>query len=187
MKRNKAILCAVASFGLITAANTINANAMTMNNTTTTSSVQAKPTVSDVERMINELPYTVTLGNKDQFKTTIKAYNDLTPSEKSKLELYILDASDIIKSVTERLQNFESEETKAEELAQRIENLKATVNYNEDVDKIKDKLIDNKYEIIDIRNTCEGLNYYIQKEFKKLNLYDDFVTIECKLAQAMWM
>ncbi len=188
MKRNKAILCAVASFGLITAANTINANAMTMNNTV--SFVQAKLTVSQVKDLINKLPYTVTLGNKAEFKTAIDAYNALDSIQKSELELYILDAQDIIKSAEERVQKFEAEETKAKELAQRIEKLKSKVDYSKDdkglVSVNNDKLLANEDDIINIRNDYEGLNYYIQKDFKKSSLYKDFDTIEFKLAQAIW-
>ena len=188
MKRNKAILCAVASFGLITAANTINANAMTMNNTA--SCVQAKLTASEVADLINKLPYTVTLGNKEQFKTAINDYKSLDENEKSKIDE---DTLYYLKSAEGRLQKLEAGESKAKELVQRIEALKVSVGYNPDVkyDLNKDnakKIRNNMTEIQNIREDYEKLDYSIRYgENNLVTNYKDFSTIECMLSQAAWM
>ena len=187
MKRNKAILCAVASFGLITAANTINANAMTMR--TTTSSVEtATNTASYVKGLIDNLPYTITFDNINKVKEARYAYNALGKIEKDKIYYYTLET---LESAEKRVKDFEAQEIKAQKLVERIEKLKATVNYDKNdqyMDTInKVNLKANKDEIQDIRNNYEGLNYYIQKEFKKLNSYKDFSRIECKLTEVAWM
>ena len=189
MKRKKAILCAVASFGLITAANTINANAMTM--TGNTSSVQTVArTASEVKDLINNLPYTINFDTKAKFEEAINAYNSLNSSEKSKLELYILDAQDIIESAEKRLKDFEAKVTEAEKLVKRIDKLKAEINYFKDdkgVHVDKAKLLAHELEIRNISDTYYNLSYHIKHRYQPLaNVYEDFYQIECKLSQAIW-
>lgn len=189
MKRNKAILCAVASFGLITAANTINVNAMTM--TGNTSSVQTVArTASEVKDLINNLPYTVNFDTKDKFEEAINAYKNLIPSEKSKLELYILDAQDIIESAEKRLKDFETKVTEAQELVQRIDKLKADISYSkegQDINVNKDELLAHEHEIRNISDTYYNLSYHIKHKYQPLaDVYEDFYQIECKLSQAIW-
>ena len=189
MKRNKAILCAVASFGLITAANTINANAMTMR--TTTSSVQTVArTASEVEDLIYDLPYTITSENKNKVTEARTAYDSLAENEKSKIDEYTLN---ILKCAEGRLQKLESDIATVTNLVNRIENLKVSVDYttkdtytlnNDNAKKIKA----NMDEIQNIRNDYEKLDYSIR--YGKNNLvtnYDDFYKIECMLSQAAWM
>lgn len=196
MKRNKAILCAVASFGLITAANTINANAMTM--TGNMSSVETVAiTGLDVVKMIGKLPYDITLENKDEVKKQVQearaAYNALSDAEKANVgryDLYDLKSAEL---AIEKLESVEAQKAKAKELVNRIENLKVSVGYttkdtyilnNDNAKKIKA----NMDEIQNIRNDYEKLDYSIR--YGKNNLvtnYKDFSTIECMLSQAAWM
>lgn len=194
MKRNKAILCAVASFGLITAANTINANAMTMR--TTTSSVETVAiTGLDVVKMIGKLPYDITLENKDEVKKQVQearaAYNSLSDAEKANVgryDLYDLKSAEL---AIEKLESVEAQKATARDLVQRIEDLKVAVGYDPNdkynvSDDMAKKIKDNKTEIQNIRKVYDSLDYSIRYGKDRLvTNYNDFSIIECKLAQ--WM
>ena len=189
IKRNKALLCALASLGVITSFNTINANAMVVD-TKATKCVEQQFTVSDVIKLIKELPYTVNLENKDQVKKVISAYDSLNECDKN----YINKNKIILSTLTNAksaLESLESDEAKAKELVEKIENLKKEVEViycindkgNLEIVKInKEKLEYNKKEIQEIRKVYEKLDYYIKKD-NLVNNFECFRLLECKLVE----
>ena len=193
MKRNKAILCALAGIGFITSAGTVSASAMTMNTNATTSVAQTKFTAYKVIDMIYELPssYQLTLKDKTKVQAVRNAYNTLTEDEK-KVVRYDLGYLKEAESRIQYLENVELDKAKAEDLVNRIESLKHSIGYttgkdydlkNEtNVNKIKEKI----NTINAIRNDYEKLDYSIK--YGKTNLvtnYDDLRKIECMLVQVM--
>ena len=198
MKRNKAILCALASVGFITSINTISANAMTMPNATTTRTVQAKMTVSKVIDLINELPYKVTLKTKDEVKNKVEkarsAYNSLDENEQKRIDSYTLDT---LKSIEEKLEKVESDELKAKNLIDRIKELEYKIwhiieNNKGDKHQLESKLDDelnkNLKEIQKIREDYNSLDYYVKHGMENLDEhYEFFLLVECELVNKINM
>ena len=166
IKRSKFLLCALASVGVITSFNTINANAMTNSKTTTGSS---KYTVSQVEDLMYKLPYSIDLYKQGEIKSEIKeavlAYNSLPADKQNCVDEYAI--SDLKHCVT-LLKRIQSDEKKAMGLALVIDILDDAVGYNENTRTISntDILRDNKKSIQKLaqrlEDTYEKLDYSIK-------------------------
>lgn len=193
MKRNKAILCALAGIGVITSVGTVKANAMTM--TTNTKVTQSKYTAYNVMDMIYSLPssYEITLENKDEVKKQVKEVRDAYDSlkeDKSMIENYDLYYLKDSESRIQYLEKVESDKTKAQDLVRRISELKnevvsgSTRGYNSMFKVDKDKLRANAEKIRQIRSDYNTLDYSVTYGSNNLvTNYEDFVKIECRLAE----
>lgn len=162
IKRNKAILCALASIGIMTSVGTVKANAMTItNNTNTTTKCIYKLDADQVERLLCKLPYTIDTHAKEQFKTELQiifsrmAYNSLSPQEQSRVDedlVYDLERDEAL------LHRILGDEVKALGIVGEIVKLDNEVN--------SAKRIDNKQELLDkindIYNARETLDYSIR-------------------------
>lgn len=189
MKRNKAILCALASIGFITSVNTVSASAMTKATTTSITQTKAK-TASEVLNLIYELPYSITLENKDKEGVKVKearaAYDSLEQKEKDKIyknELYILTRAE------ERLNQIEKDEATVKLLIDKIEELKIEVEYDKNKKQDgypfsinNDILKSKKEEIQEIRRIYNELDYslrYVSDSY--VTNYYDLYNMECRL------
>lgn len=184
MKRNKAILCALAGIGFITSVGTVKANAMTMKNDTTTSATQAKLSVYDVEKLICDLPYTIKVKDIDKVKAARNAYEDLNQRDKERIDC---DTLDILNRSEKKMKQVEADVATANQLVEKINKLKVDVGYskNNDVVDIANKSIlkTKIQEIKDIREAYDKLDYFVKYEEKLVTNFDIFFEIECNLAQ----
>ena len=196
IKRSKVLLCALASVGIMTSFNTINANAMTMSSNTTTKFI--KHTVSEVEKLMDKIPYTISTNLREQAETITTiiqarlSYNSLEQKDKDRVDYCSLcnlkhaelEAKDLIK-----------DEVKASILVRQINQLEDDVNYRKvnnagnnkciAIDMDNKKVKDNKDNIQKIRNVYDSLDYSVKSKF--VSNYQDFLKIECRLSQALWM
>ena len=189
IKRSKFLLCALASVGVITSFNTINANAMT-NSSTTTKCVQHQLKGYDVVDMIYDLPdsYKITLKDTCKVIKVRLAYESLSKDEKSKVEKYDLYYLKDAESKIGNSLKVVFDKIRDKNLVKRIEKLKTDVDYVKKYDgKVtvnKDKLKSKVEEIKNIRKDYEKLEYSYTYEVNQLvNNYYDFLSIECNLAQ----
>lgn len=186
MKRKKAILCALASIGIMTSASTVKANAMTMNTT-------AKTTLKayQVEQLMYNLPYTMNLNLKDQFKNTMDvikarlAYNYLPDDKKCYVDQ---DAVRNLNHAEENIRRVYGDEIKAIYLVCGISALEHQVGYNKDTNSIENKSevkankIDIQKIIKSLEDTYQSLDYSIRFENGLPDFMNRLTKIEFKLA-----
>lgn len=193
MKRNKAILCALAGIGFITSVGTVKANAMTMN--TTTKTTQNKLSVCQVENLMWDLPYCINTSPKEQLKTTMDvikarmAYNSLKPEEKERVDSSALSA---LRHDEELLKKLIGDEVKALGMVCGILKVEEEVEYNQETRAIntenlkfnKEEIEKIRAEITAIEKGYQKLDYTIKNSAGLSHFMGELNNIECKLLQA---
>ena len=191
IKRSKALLCALLSVGIMTSFNTVNANAMT-NSTATTKCI--KHTVSEVEDLMCNLPYTINVKLKEQVEDIEDVLNarisyELLGSKKSCVSNYAVSN---LKRVENLLVSLLGEEMEAVDLARRVYLLELKFGYNKctgtiwnriKVRKNKDKIIN---EINDIRNHYQALDYAIRYSKGLERCMSELETFQGKVLSIIW-
>ena len=160
IKRSKVLLCALASVGIMTSFNTINANAMTSTTTKTSQTLSAY----QVEDLLWDLPYSIRTTNiKSQLIDMIKVgyasdvYNALSPEQKKRIDPCALYNLNNAKSVA---RGIVGDEVKAIYLVFKIDKLQNEVGYCESTKSTTESKI-NKEKVKANMN-------HIQKEMKEL-------------------
>lgn len=180
MKRKKAILCALASIGIMTSAGTVKANAMTMKNDTTTKCIY-KLNADQVERLLYTLPYTInTTSLKGQFDDILKiavsdmAYNSLDEEQQRRVDPYAVATLNSDKSL---LKSLVKDEVKALGIACEVLKLEYQVNSGQTIDKQSVlKEINSVYSVYD------NLDYAIRYSTGLSHFMNKLNTIQCKVA-----
>ena len=190
IKRSKFLLCALASVGIMTSFNTINANAMT--STTTT---QAKQTLSpyQVEDLMWKLPYCINVKSlvgqiKDglQIKYVSDAYNSLTEDQQRRVDPCAVSNLNHAKEVLKRV---EKDETKAICLAYGTYRLHDLVGYDTNTRSINniEKLKAHKNDIREAIEVMEKMYSSLDYSIRDLNGLGDCMNtlsaIEFKLVE----
>ena len=192
IKRSKALLCALLSVGIMTSFNTVNANAMT--NSTATTAKCIKHTVSEVEDLMCNLPYTISIKLKEQVEDIEDVLNarisyELLGSKKSCVSNYAVSN---LKRVENLLVSLLGDEMEAVDLARRVYLLEFKVGYNKCTGKIfnkrkvrkdKNKIID---EINDIREDYQGLDYAIRYSKGLERCMSELETFQGKVLSIIW-
>lgn len=160
MKRNKAILCALAGIGFITSVGTVKANAMTNTTKTTLKSYE-------VEELMSNLPYTINIDLKDQFKTTVDvikaelAYKALPENKKCYVDQ---SAIDNLKHTERTLQRVFCDEGKALDLVYKISKLEEQVGYDRDT-----RTVNNKAELKSNRSDIQKQIETLEKNYQSID------------------
>ena len=190
-KRNKAMLCALASIGVITSFNTINANAMTNSTTKATKPVVSASTVED---WMYRLPYTFKMDIGEQLKAGVgMAYIEYAYNSLGDKQRYVdPGALYSLRQAERRLQTLFEGEGKALDIVRRIVGLEEelinkvkpvnarAVNTNSLSNEDKVKI---QKEIEYLENTYKELDYSI-RETKILSYFINRLSqIECKLVE----
>ena len=191
IKRSKVLLCALASVGIMTSFNTINANAMT-NSTATTKCI--KHTVSEVEDLMCNLPYTINIKLKEQVEDIEDVLNarisyELLGSKKNCVSNYAVSN---LKRVEKLLVSLLGEEMEAVDLARRVYVLELKSGYNKYTEKIwnkqtvrknKDKIIK---EINGIRDDYQKLDYAVRYSEGLNSCMSQLETFQGKVLSIIW-
>lgn len=190
-KRNKAMLCALASIGVITSFNTINANAMTNSTTKATKPVVSASTVED---WMYRLPYTFKMDIGEQLKAGVgMAYIEYAYNSLGDKQRYVdPGALYSLRQAERRLQTLFEGEGKALDMVRRIVRLEEelikkvkpvnarAVNTNSLSDKDKEEI---QKEIKYLEDTYKELDYSV-RETKILSYFMNRLSqIECKLVE----
>lgn len=192
MKRNKAILCALAGIGIITSVGTVKANAMTMtNNTNTTTKCIHKLNKNEVEDLLKKLPYTINTNAKDQFNTGLQiiftrmAYDSLSTQDQNRVDedlVYDLERDEAL------LHRILGDEVKALGIVSEIVKLEREVGYNKNTREINNKseVISNKEELQkrmkSLEDTYESLDYSIRFKNGLPSFMNELTQIEFDVA-----
>lgn len=190
MKRKKAILCALASIGIMTSAGTVKANAMTMKNDTTTTKCIHKLKASEVEELLYQLPCTISTNLGKQVKQAVgvvvgrMAFDSLDEADKKRVDecaVYTLENDErLLKTVAK-------DEVKAICIASKIVRLEDELGYSRDDRSInKETLKNNKEDIpkikekmMSIEKDYQGISDYSIKYSPKLeSLMSDLYQME---------
>ena len=194
IKRSKFLLCALASVGVMTSFNTINANAMTMSSNTTT---KAKQTLSayQVEDLLWDLPYSIRTTNiKSQLIDMLKvgyasyAYDTLSTDQKKRIDPCAVYNLNNAKSVA---RGIVCDEVKAIDLVCKIYKLQNEVGYCKSTERKTEPKIDKekvKPKIKQIQEKMKGLeDIYNNLEYPIKDKVGKYMTelgvIECKVAE----
>ena len=186
IKRNKAILCALASIGIMTSVSTVKANAMT-NSTTAKTTLKAY----QVENLMYDLPYTIDLNLKGQIENTIDviqarvAYNSLSDEKK-----HCVDPAAVsnLEHAEENIRRVYGDEIKAIDLVCGISALEHQVGYNKDTNSIenksevKSKKIDIQKRIQHLEDTYQEIDYSIRFKNGLPDFMNELTQIELKVA-----
>ena len=194
IKRSKFLLCALASVGVITSFNTINANAMT----STTTKAKQTLSVSRVEDILYDLPYCIRTTNiKLQLIDMLKvgyasyAYDTLSTDQKKRIDPCAVCNLNHAKSVA---RGIVGDELKAIDLVCKIYKLQDEVGYCEsterktepkiDKEKVQPKIKQIKEEMKEIDDIYNKIGYPIKGEVE--TYMNKLGVIECKVAELEW-
>ena len=190
IKRSKVLLCALASVGIMTSFNTINANAMTSTTTKTSQTLSAY----QVEDLLWDLPYSIRTTNiKSQLIDMIKVgyasdvYNALSPEQKKRIDPCALYNLNNAKSVA---RGIVGDEVKAIYLVFKIDKLQNEVGYCESTERKTEPKIDQekvKPKIKQIQEKMKGLeDIYNNLEYPIKDKVGKYMTelgvIECAVS-----
>ena len=163
IKRNKALLCALASIGIITSFNTTNVNAMA--NTNTTKVYKA----SQVQNLICDLPYSIDLDRQSEITSQIQeargAYNSLPEDEKSDVSRTLVSRLGRMESL---LKDIVEDEIESIGIAYVTKELATVVGYNNNTRSVNNLEIlkSNSRQIRDVitdmKNAYQGLDYSVK-------------------------
>lgn len=192
MKRKKAILCALASIGIMTSAGTVKANAMTNNTNTTTKCIKPSLSVWDVEESMYDLHYTIdTTSLKAQLKDTADiidvsiAYNSLSDKDQKRIDP---DAVYNLKHAEENIRRVYGDEIKAIDLVCKVSILEHQLGINKNTNSIENKSAvqsnrkDIQKEIEKLEKNYQSLDYSIRFKNGLPNFMNRLTKIELKLA-----
>lgn len=188
MKRNKAILCALASIGIMTSVSTVKANAMTMNTNTTKTTFKA----CEVEDWMYSLPYTFKMDIGEQLKAGVgMAYMEYAYNSLGEKQRYVdPGAVDTLRQAEKRLVKLFEGEQQAYNIASRINKIEDAIGYNQNTKAITNKasLESNaknieklKKEIVDIEDAYSTLDYSIKYSDNLEYFMDGLYGIEAAL------
>lgn len=192
IKRNKAILCALASIGVMTSVSTVKANAMTMNTNNTTKCIKPSLSVWDVEESMYDLHYSIdTTSLKAQLKDTADiidasiAYKSLSDKDQKRIDPAAVCN---LKHAEENIRRVYGDEIKAIDLVCKVSILEHQLGINKDTNSIENKSLvksnikDIQKEIQKLEENYQSLDYSIRFENGLPNFMNRLTQIELKLA-----